>query len=318
MRRARIVARILAASSAVFIAAAGGADEKAAPEVHGINPANMDPSVAACQDFNLYGNGGWIKANAVPSDQSEWDSFTILDLQNRENLHKVLENVSKASNAPATDDQKIGDFYFTCMDEAAVEAQGAAPLQKQFDAIAKIESRADLPAEIARLQLHNVNAVFASARIRTARTRAKSSPAPTRAASACPTATTTRRPTTSRRRSATSTSPTSRRCSTLLGDDAGEGRGERENRPRVRDAARRSLDDPRRAPRSGQDVPPDERRRGSPKLTPNFSWTAYLQEIGASSDRRDQRRAAEVLRGASTRSSRRRRSPTGRRTCAGS
>jgi putative endopeptidase len=160
MRRARIVARILAASFAVFVAAAGGADEKAASEVHGINPANMDPSVAACQDFNLYGNGGWIKANAVPPDQSEWDSFTILDLQNRENLRKVLENVSKASNAPGSDDQKIGDFYFTCMDEAAVEAQGATPLKKQFDAIAKIETRADLPAEIARLQLHNVNAVF--------------------------------------------------------------------------------------------------------------------------------------------------------------
>ena len=31
----------------------------AAPEIHGLNPADMDPSVQACQDFNLYGNGGW-------------------------------------------------------------------------------------------------------------------------------------------------------------------------------------------------------------------------------------------------------------------
>ena len=111
----------------VLAAAALGGTASAAPEVHGINPADMDTSVAACQDFNLYGNGGWLKANPIPADQSSWGSFTILREQNRENLHKVLEKVSKAANTPGSDDQKIGDFYSTCMDEAAVEAQGAAP-----------------------------------------------------------------------------------------------------------------------------------------------------------------------------------------------
>ena len=79
-----------------------------AAEVHGINPADMDTAVAACTDFNLYGNGGWLKSNPIPSDQSYWGSFTILEEQNREALHKVLEKVSKASNPPGSDDQKIG------------------------------------------------------------------------------------------------------------------------------------------------------------------------------------------------------------------
>jgi predicted metalloendopeptidase len=131
-----------------------------AGDVHGINPANMDTSVSACQDFNLYGNGGWIKANPIPADQSVWGSFTILQEQNRENLHTVLEKVSKASNAPGSDDQKIGDFYASCMDEAAVEAQGAAPLKPRLDAIAKIQTQADLQAAIPRLQLAGVNAIF--------------------------------------------------------------------------------------------------------------------------------------------------------------
>src|SRR6516164_2795443 len=114
-----------------------------AADVHGINPADMDTSVAACQDFNLYGNGGWIKANPIPADQSYWGSFTILQEQNRENLRKVLEKVSKASNAPGSDDQKIGDFYTTCMDEAAIETQGAGPLKPRLDAIARIGTPAD-------------------------------------------------------------------------------------------------------------------------------------------------------------------------------
>jgi len=132
----------------------------AAPDIHGINPADMDPSVAACQDFNIYGNGGWLKANPIPADQSYWGSFTILEEQNRESLHKVLEKVSKASNAAGSDDQKIGDYYATCMDEAAVEAQGIAPLKAELAAIDKIASVAALQAEIARLQLIGVDAVF--------------------------------------------------------------------------------------------------------------------------------------------------------------
>jgi putative endopeptidase len=132
----------------------------AAPEVHGINPADMDPSVQACQDFNLYGNGGWLKANPIPADQSYWGSFTILEESNRESLHKVLEKVSKATNAPNTDDQKVGDFYVTCMDEAAIEAQGITPLKAELAAIDKISTVAQLQAEIARLQMMGVNALF--------------------------------------------------------------------------------------------------------------------------------------------------------------
>jgi putative endopeptidase len=131
-----------------------------AGDIHGVNPADMDASVSACQDFNLSANGGWIKAHPIPPDQSVWGSFTILQEQNRENLHVVLEKVSKATNAPGSDDQKIGDFYASCMDEAAVEAQGAQPIQPELDAIARIQTPADLQGTIAKLQLSGVNVVF--------------------------------------------------------------------------------------------------------------------------------------------------------------
>ena len=152
----KATSKLLAAVAAAALSHAALAE----PDVHGINPADMDPSVAACQDFNLYGNGGWLKANAIPADQSYWGSFTILEEQNRESLHKVLEKVSKASNAAGSDDQKIGDFYATCMDEAAVEAQGITPLKAELAAIDKISSVPALQAEIARLQLIGVDAVF--------------------------------------------------------------------------------------------------------------------------------------------------------------
>ncbi len=152
-------------STLTFLAAIGAvaicSTALAEPDVRGINPADMDPSVQACQDFNVYGNGGWLKSNPIPADQSYWGSFTILEESNRESLHKVLEKASKAANAPGSDDQKVGDFYATCMDEAAIEAQGIAPLKGELAAIDKLGTVAQLQAEIARLQQIGVNAVFA-------------------------------------------------------------------------------------------------------------------------------------------------------------
>lgn len=37
----------------------------AVAQVHGINKADMDPSVAPGQDFFEYAGGGWMKANPL-------------------------------------------------------------------------------------------------------------------------------------------------------------------------------------------------------------------------------------------------------------
>ena len=130
---------------------------------HGLNPADMNPAVSACQDFNEYANGGWLKANPIPADQSYWGSFTILEETNRANLRKVLEKAAAApagANMPTSDERKVGDFWTSCMDEAAIESAGLTPLKPELARIDKIASVADLQAQIARLQAQGVNAGF--------------------------------------------------------------------------------------------------------------------------------------------------------------
>src|SRR5262249_31088599 len=131
-----------AALSLVLVSTAlpGICPEADAPEpganpapVHGLNPADMNPSVSACTDFNQYGNGGWLKANPIPPDQSYWGSFTILDETNRANLRKVLEKAAADTTAaPGSDQKKIGDFWASCMDEAAIESAGLTPLKPEL------------------------------------------------------------------------------------------------------------------------------------------------------------------------------------------
>jgi putative endopeptidase len=53
----------------------------------------------------------------------------------------------------ANQQQKIGDLFYACMDENAVEKAGAAPIQGALDRIAALRSVAELPAFLAAQHL---------------------------------------------------------------------------------------------------------------------------------------------------------------------
>ena len=57
-------------------------------------------------------------------------------------------------------EQKIGDEYASCMDTAAIDKLGIAPLQPELDRIAALNSAAELPALLAHLHTIGVNAFF--------------------------------------------------------------------------------------------------------------------------------------------------------------
>ena len=132
----RVSAILLAAALAVAPACRTTPSSSAA----GIDLEGMDKSVAPGDDFNSYTNGGWLKATPIPADKSSYGAGAILADQTRERLRALFQESS--STAAATGDaRKIGDYYSTFMDEAAIESKGIAPLKPQLDAIAAIADR---------------------------------------------------------------------------------------------------------------------------------------------------------------------------------
>jgi len=129
--------------------------------IHSLEVADMDPSCKPCQDFYKYANGGWLAKNPVPAAYPGWGRFNELAERNREFLHQILEHAASARKASeGSNEQKIGDFYASCMDEKQVEAEGVKPLDSEFDRIAHIGSVPELQMEIAHLQSLGVNALF--------------------------------------------------------------------------------------------------------------------------------------------------------------
>ena len=126
----------------------------------GFDFSSIDRSVSACQDFNQFANGGWKAKNPIPGAYSVWGRFTQLDEQNQNVLHEILEGLVKTKKARTANEQKIADFYGSCMDEPAIEAEGMKPLQSELDRIAKISDLLSLEDEIAVFHAHRVPAVF--------------------------------------------------------------------------------------------------------------------------------------------------------------
>ena len=126
----------------------------------GFDTKRMDTTVDACNDFFQYANGTWLKTTEIPASESRWGTFNILANNNNTMLKQVLDEAARSKAAAGTDAQLIGDFYSSCMDEAAIEKAGIKPLDKYFSEIARIKTTDDLEKQIAMLHNSGIPAVF--------------------------------------------------------------------------------------------------------------------------------------------------------------
>ena len=99
------------------------------PDTHGISVANMDRSVTPGDNFYLYCNGDWIKRTEIPPDRSRIGVFTTLADLSDKRTAALIEEAAKSGGAAGSSSRKIADLYNSYMDEAAIEANGLAPLQ---------------------------------------------------------------------------------------------------------------------------------------------------------------------------------------------
>src|SRR5262249_19960150 len=100
----------------------------------GVNVEAIDRGVDACTDFYQFACGGWMPANRVPPDRSQWGQADALQERNQTLLREVLEHAASAPGADA-EARKAGDYYAACMDEPAIEARGASPIAPSLAAV---------------------------------------------------------------------------------------------------------------------------------------------------------------------------------------
>jgi putative endopeptidase len=129
------------------------------PEIgsFGFDLEGMDRSVDPGDDFFRFANGNWLRTTEIPPDRSNYGMFTMLEELSNRRTRAILEE------AAARPGSRIGDFYASFMDEAALEAAGIEPLRPALAEIGAISSRADFAAALGRLLRQGITGPFAAA-----------------------------------------------------------------------------------------------------------------------------------------------------------
>ncbi|MBN8815632.1 MAG: M13 family metallopeptidase [Sphingomonas sp.] len=104
----------------------------------GIDLTTQDKAVKPGDDFWTYANGAWDKRTQIPADKGSVGYGNVLTDEAEANVRKILDDMSANPAAYGATGKQVGDFYASWMDEAGIEAKGAAPLKPYLDRIAAV------------------------------------------------------------------------------------------------------------------------------------------------------------------------------------
>jgi endothelin-converting enzyme/putative endopeptidase len=149
----RLAACALAACAPLALAQTAETPLERLPYTPGLDAAAMDRTADPCVDFYRYACGGWQAANPIPPDQPSWDVYRKMAEANERFLWGILDGLAKRTGGRDATQAKIGDYFAACMDEAAVEARGNAPLEPWLARIAGLRSRLEIAPLLADLDL---------------------------------------------------------------------------------------------------------------------------------------------------------------------
>lgn len=141
--------KLILTAAAVILAACGG-DKGEAPDVSvvgvaaeldsGIDTEYMDSGVRPGDDFFMFVNGKWIKDTEIPADRASYGGFSLLAEEAQENVRAIIEESASGDFPVGSDEQKVGDLYESWMDTERRDSLGLAPITREFERIDSIDS----------------------------------------------------------------------------------------------------------------------------------------------------------------------------------
>lgn len=121
------------------------------PKLNHIDVTQVDSSVSPCENFYQYACGKLNAANPIPPDQIYWGVGGELAAWNRQVLREILEKNEAASASRTPNEQKIGDFYATCMEQASSKANDLSAIRPLLDRIAAMNDKRQIAVMLAAI-----------------------------------------------------------------------------------------------------------------------------------------------------------------------
>ena len=131
----------------------------AMPYEPSLDVTSLDRTVDPCVDFYKFSCGGWMKNNPIPADQASWDVYSKLTNDNQQFLWGILEEDAAAKGRTPVQ-QKVGDYFESCMNTAAIDAKGMQPMAAKLAEIDALKTRAELLAALKTFDHRTVGSFF--------------------------------------------------------------------------------------------------------------------------------------------------------------
>ncbi|MFU8785060.1 M13 family metallopeptidase [Aliidiomarina sp.] len=126
----------------------------------GLMLEDFDMTVRPQDDLFMFVNGTWYNNTEIPSDRATYGAFNILAEENEKRLRGIIEDAAATSAAHGTNEQKIGDFYASFMNEERIEELGITPIQSMLDRVAGISSHEELTTTMASMRRDGLGGPF--------------------------------------------------------------------------------------------------------------------------------------------------------------
>ena len=118
----------------------------------GVDTAAIDPAVRAQDDFFRHSQGKWLKDVEIPSDRASWGAFNVAQDNVEGQIRSLIDGAAQDKHVKAgSDEQKMGDFYASYVDETKRNALGLAPLKTEIARIDALRDKRGLAALVAQL-----------------------------------------------------------------------------------------------------------------------------------------------------------------------
>lgn len=100
-----------------------------------VNPAYIDNTIKAGDDFYTHVNKGWMEANPLTAEYSRYSQFDVLAEQSREQVKEIVLGLAATNPEPGTNAFKVATIYAQAMDSVRRNAEGAAPIKADLSRI---------------------------------------------------------------------------------------------------------------------------------------------------------------------------------------
>lgn len=103
--------------------------------LNSVNPAYIDNSIKAGDDFYTHVNKGWMEANPLTAEYSRYSQFDVLAEQSREQVKEIVLGLTSTNPNPGSNAFKVATIYSQAMDSVRRNAEGAAPIKADLQRI---------------------------------------------------------------------------------------------------------------------------------------------------------------------------------------